>query len=57
MLYRENGQFKTTYGSDQQLLPITQDRFFVWGVVALAFLVVPLLASDYAFRALIASRS
>ena len=53
MLYRENGQFKTTYRSDQQLLPITQDRFFVWGVVALAFLVVPLLASDYMFRALI----
>jgi branched-chain amino acid transport system permease protein len=53
MLYRENGQFKTTYKSDQQILPITQDRFFVWGLVALAFLVVPLLASDYAFRALI----
>jgi len=53
MLYRENGQFKTTYRSDQQLLPITQDRFFIWGVVALAFLVVPLLASDYMFRALV----
>jgi branched-chain amino acid transport system permease protein len=53
MLYRENGQFKTTYKSDQQLLPITQDRFFVWGVVALAFLAVPLLASDYMFRAVI----
>ena len=53
MLYRENGQFKTTYRADQQLLPITQDRFFVWGVVVLAFLLVPLLASDYAFRALI----
>jgi len=53
MLYRENGQFKTTYRSDQQLLPITQDRFFVWGVVALAFLLVPLVASDYMFRAVI----
>src|SRR5512147_764289 len=53
MLYRENGQFKTNYRSDQQLLPITQDRFFVWSLVALAFLVVPLVASDYAFRALI----
>jgi len=53
MLYRENGQFKTTYRSDQQLLPIMQDRFFVWGVAALAFLLVPLLASDYMFRALI----
>ncbi len=53
MLYRENGQFRTTYRSDQQLLPITQDRYFVWGVVLLAFLVLPLVASDYMFRALI----
>ena len=53
MLYRENGQFKTTYKSDQQLLPILQDRWFVWTVVALAFLLMPLIASDYLFRALI----
>ncbi|MFZ5539727.1 MAG: branched-chain amino acid ABC transporter permease [Pseudomonadota bacterium] len=53
MLYRENGQFKTSYRADQQLLPIAQDRFFVWGLVALAFLVVPLVASDYIFRALV----
>lgn len=53
MLYRENGQFKTSYKADQQLLPIVQDRFFVWGLVAFAFLVVPLIASDYIFRALV----
>ncbi len=53
MLYRENGQFKTTYRSDMQLLPILQDRWVVWSLVALAFLVLPLVASDYLFRALI----
>jgi branched-chain amino acid transport system permease protein len=53
LLYRENGQFKTSYRSDQQMLPILQDRFFVIALVAAAFLVVPLLASDYWFRALI----
>ena len=26
MLYRENGQFKTSYRADQQLFPILQDR-------------------------------
>ena len=26
MLYRENGQFKTTYRADQQIFPILQDR-------------------------------
>ena len=53
MLYRENGQFKTSYRSDMQLLPILQDRWFVGSLVALAFLVLPLIASDYLFRALI----
>ena len=53
MLYRENGQFKTTYRSDQQILPILQDRLFMFGLLLFAFLVVPLFASDYWFRALI----
>ena len=29
MLYRENGQFKTTYRADQQIFPITQDRIAI----------------------------
>jgi hypothetical protein len=29
MLYRENGQFKTSYVEDQQILPIVQDRWFM----------------------------
>ncbi|SPE27508.1 Membrane protein [Burkholderiales bacterium] len=53
MLYRENGQFKTSYRADQQLLPITQDRWLMIALIALSFLVVPFVASDYAFRALI----
>jgi len=53
MLYRENGQFKTSYSADQQLLPIAQDRWFMIALVAAAFLAVPVLASDYALRALI----
>src|SRR5918993_1440294 len=53
MLYRENGQFKSSYAADQQLLPIAQDRWFVIGLIAFAYIAVPLLASDYTFRALI----
>ena len=34
MLYRENGQFKTTYRTDQQVFPITQDRILIWALVA-----------------------
>ena len=29
MLYREAGQFKTTYAADQQVFPIRQDRIAV----------------------------
>jgi len=53
MLYRENGQFKTSYRLDQQMLPIRQDRLLMIGLLLAAFLVVPLVASDYMFRALI----
>jgi branched-chain amino acid transport system permease protein len=53
MLYRENGQFKSTYGADQQMLPIAQDRFFLLGLVAFAFFAVPFLASDYLFLSIL----
>src|SRR6266849_5696534 len=51
MIYRETGQFKTSYASDQQLFPILQDRVFVVGFLAFAFVAVPLLASEYLFLA------
>jgi branched-chain amino acid transport system permease protein len=53
MLYRENGQFKSTYASDQQMLPILQDRVFMLGLLAFAFVGVPLLASDYLFLSMV----
>jgi branched-chain amino acid transport system permease protein len=51
MFYRENGQFKSTYRSDLQIFPILQDRFAVGLLFAIAFIGLPLFASDYAFRA------
>ncbi len=53
MLYRENGQFKTTYRADQQIFPIAQDRIVIALLLAIAFLVVPALATDYFFRAIL----
>src|SRR5258706_8641954 len=53
MLYRENGQFKTTYRADQQIFPILQDRAFILALLAFAFAVVPLFASEYLFRAVL----
>jgi branched-chain amino acid transport system permease protein len=53
MIYRENGQFKTSYRADQQVFPILQDRWAIAAIVAAAFVLVPMLASDYMFRAIL----
>lgn len=53
MFYRENGQFKTSYSADQQILPIAQDRWAMLVLLIVAFVVVPSLASDYMFRAIL----
>lgn len=53
MLYRENGQFKTSYRSDQQVFPIAQDRVFIGLLLAVALVVVPAFASEYLFRAIL----
>ncbi|MEJ7930708.1 branched-chain amino acid ABC transporter permease [Ramlibacter sp. AN1015] len=53
MIYRENGQFKTSYRADQQIFPILQDRVVMLALLAAAFFLVPALASDYVFRAIL----
>ena len=52
MLYRENGQFKSSYRSDQQIFPILQDRIAIGALLLGAFVLVPLLASPYLLRAI-----
>ena len=53
MLYREAGQFKTTYTTDQQVFPIRQDRIAVALLAAVAFVVVPLVANQYWLSAIL----
>jgi branched-chain amino acid transport system permease protein len=53
MLYRENGQFKTSYRADAQIFPIVQDRVAIGLLLAFAFIVVPLTFSEYSFRAIL----
>jgi len=53
MIYRETGQFKTSYASDQAIFPIAQDRVFVLLAVAAAFVVPPLMASQYWLQAVL----
>ncbi|PYN01578.1 MAG: branched-chain amino acid ABC transporter permease [Candidatus Rokuibacteriota bacterium] len=53
MIYREAGQFKTSYASDQAIFPIAQDRAVVLLALAAAFVGPPLLASEYWLQAIL----
>jgi branched-chain amino acid transport system permease protein len=53
MIYRENGQFKTSYRADQQIFPIAQDRIVILALIAFAFLGVPMFADEYLYRAIL----
>ena len=53
MLYREAGQFKSTYAADGQILPIRQDRIGLALMLVIAFGVVPFVASPYFFSAIL----
>ena len=37
MLYREAGQFKTSYAEDQQIFPIRQDRIVIVALLVVAY--------------------
>ena len=52
MFYREAGQFKSSYAADQAVFPILQDRVFIAIWLAVGFILVPLLSSEYLFRAI-----
>ncbi len=47
MLYREAGQFKTSYAADQAILPILQDRIGMLIVLGIGYIVIPLVANGY----------
>ena len=47
MFYREAGQFKNNYASDQAMFPIAQDRWFVLIVMFIAVAVVPFFIDAY----------
>jgi len=47
MLYRETGQFKTTYKQDSAIFPILQDRIAIIFYLFVAFIVIPLFGSNF----------
>src|SRR5256885_6432718 len=53
MLYREAGQFKTSYDEDTAIFPIRQDGIAMGLIVLVAFVAIPLLATPYVFTGIL----
>ena len=53
MLYREAGQFKSTYAQDQQIFPILQDRIAIGALLLVVFVVVPVFGNQYWLSAIL----
>ncbi len=47
MLYREVGQYKSSYRADQAIFPITNDRIGIMLILVVAFVAPPLSGSQY----------
>ena len=47
MIYREVGQFKASYAADQAIFPISQDRWLALATLAIGYLLIPAIASEY----------
>lgn len=51
MLYREAGQYKTSYTADQAVFPLIQDRIGIAAILAFAFVVIPATGNDFLLNA------
>src|ERR1700678_4439911 len=53
MLYREVGQYKTSYAADMAVFPILQDRIGIGVILLVAFVVIPLTGNDFLLNAVL----
>ncbi|MCB5187486.1 branched-chain amino acid ABC transporter permease [Methylobacillus caricis] len=53
MIYRESGQFVTTYGADRRIFKLWQQRWALYTLLGFAFAVVPFIGNDYWFSAIL----
>ena len=52
MLYREAGQYKTSYAADMAVFPILQDRIGIAVILAVAFVVIPAAGNAFLLNAI-----
>jgi branched-chain amino acid transport system permease protein len=51
MLYREAGQYKTSYSADMAVFPILQDRIGLAVILFAAFVIIPLTSNNFLLNA------
>ena len=51
MLYREAGQYKTSYSADMAVFPIRQDRIGIAAILLVAFVAIPLTGNEFLLNA------
>ncbi|MBN9063656.1 MAG: branched-chain amino acid ABC transporter permease [Rhizobiales bacterium 65-9] len=47
MLYREAGQYKTSYAADMAIFPLRQDRIGLAAILAIAFVAIPMTGNQF----------
>src|SRR5947208_12461775 len=52
MLYREAGQYKTSYAADMAVFPILQDRIGIAVILAVAFVLIPAAGNAFLLNAI-----
>ena len=53
MFYRTAGQFNTSYYADHALFPVKQDAWLLAIILVIAYAIIPMTASGFAFNALL----
>lgn len=53
MIYRESGQFATSYQADNRIFRLWQQRWAFYALLGFAFAVVPFIGNDYWFSAIL----
>jgi branched-chain amino acid transport system permease protein len=52
MFYREAGQYKTSYASDQAVFPLLQDRVGIGVILLVAYVAIPMTRNDFLINAI-----
>lgn len=53
MLYREAGQFKTSYKADNAIFPILQDRIAIMFYLFVGFVIIPIFGSNFLINSML----